>query len=77
MQKVGVNKKFSNKNNIDVQTGLILKEDGRHKAVLTIIVRFVWKGLKWKYNGTHKVLKRIIVICLVPNQQFDLVNETI
>ena len=67
---------------MDVQTGLILKEDGRHKAVLTIIVirslplkQFVRKGFKWKYNGTHKVLKRIIVIRLLPNEQFDFVNE--
>ncbi len=28
----------NNENNMDVQTGLILKEDGRHKAVLTITV---------------------------------------
>ena len=68
--------------NMDVQTGLILKEDGRHKAVLTIIVicslprkRFVCKGFTWKYNGTHQVLKRIIVIRLLPNEQFDFVNE--
>ncbi len=67
---------------MDVQTGLILKEDVRHKAVLTIIVirylpqkQFVWKGYKWKYNGTHKVLKKIIVICLLSNEQFDFVIE--
>ncbi len=28
----------NNENNIDVQTGLILNKDGRHKAVLSIIV---------------------------------------
>ncbi len=67
---------------MDVQTGLILKEDGRHEAVLTIIIirylprqRFVWKGFKWMYNGTHKVLKKFIVIPLLPNEQFDFVNE--
>jgi hypothetical protein len=27
----------NNENNIDIQTGLILKEDGRHKAVQSII----------------------------------------
>jgi len=27
------------------------------------------------YNGTHKVLKKITVICLLPNEQFDFVNE--
>jgi len=64
-----------------VQTGLILKEDGRHKAVLTIIVirslplkQFVRRGFKWKYNGTHKVLKRIIAIRLLTNKQFDFVK---
>ena len=28
----------NNENNIDIQTGLILKDDGRHKAVQSIIV---------------------------------------
>jgi len=66
---------------MDVQTGLILKKDGRHKAVLTIIVicsfplkQFVWKGFKWKYNGTYKVLKKIIVIRLLTNTRFDFVK---
>jgi hypothetical protein len=27
-----------NENNIDIQTGLILKDDGRHKAVQSVIV---------------------------------------
>jgi len=56
----------------------LLKEDGRHKAVLTIIVirslplkQFVQKGFKWKHNGTHKVLKRIIVIRLFIIQRND------
>jgi len=66
---------------MDKQTGLILKEDGRHKTVLTIIVirslqqkQFVRKGFKWKYNGTHKVLKRLLLIRLFTNKQFDFVN---
>jgi hypothetical protein len=28
----------NNENNIDIQTGLILKDDGRHKAVQSMIV---------------------------------------
>ncbi len=55
---------------IDTQTGLLLKDDGRHKAVQSIIVirqlppkQFVQKGFIWKDNGAHKVLKRIIVLC--------------
>jgi len=58
-----------------VQTGLILKEDGRHIVIRSLpLKQFVRKGFKWKYNGTHKVLKKNIVIRLLTNKQFDFVN---